>query len=60
MKLLKLILELADKESKGQSITPPSLISFIPNPTEFVSKDPLLSGKKQKNYGESRTLEDSQ
>jgi hypothetical protein len=37
--LLKLNLELADKESKGQSITPPGLPPFVPNPAEFVSQD---------------------
>jgi len=37
--LLKLNLELAYKESKGESITPPGLPSFMPNPADFVSED---------------------
>jgi len=37
--LLKLNLELAHKESKGESITPPGLPSFVPNPADFVSED---------------------
>jgi SAM-dependent methyltransferase len=37
--LLKLNLELAEKESKGESITPPGLPSFMPNPADFVTKD---------------------
>jgi hypothetical protein len=37
--LLKLNLELADKESKGESITPPGLPSWVPHPADFVSKD---------------------
>jgi hypothetical protein len=42
--LLKLNLELADKESKGQSITPPGLPSFVSNPAEFVSEDCIAVG----------------
>jgi SAM-dependent methyltransferase len=37
--LLKLNLELADKESKKESITPPGLPSFVPKPADFVSED---------------------
>ena len=37
--LLKLNLELADKESKGEPITPPGLPSWVPRPADFVSKD---------------------
>jgi hypothetical protein len=39
MKLPEQNVELADKESKSQSITPPGLPSFVPNPADFVSKD---------------------
>jgi hypothetical protein len=37
--LLKLNLELADNESKGETITPPGLLSFVPKPADFVSED---------------------
>jgi len=37
--LLRLNLELADKESKNKSITPPGLPSFVPKPADFVSED---------------------
>jgi SAM-dependent methyltransferase len=37
--LLKLNLELADKESKGESIIAPGLPSFVTNPADFVSRD---------------------
>jgi SAM-dependent methyltransferase len=37
--LLKLNLELADKEAKGEAITPPGLPAFVPKPADFVSKD---------------------
>ena len=37
--LLKLNLELADKESKGEPITPPGLPKSFPNPRELVTKD---------------------
>jgi SAM-dependent methyltransferase len=37
--LLKLNLELADKESKNESITPPGLPSFVSKPADFVSED---------------------
>lgn len=37
--LLKLNLELAEKESQGQSITPPGLPAFVPEPAAFVSAD---------------------
>jgi SAM-dependent methyltransferase len=37
--LLKLNLELADKEAKGEAITPPGLPAFVPKPSDFVSKD---------------------
>jgi hypothetical protein len=37
--LLKLNLELAEKEKNGQAITPPGLPAFVPEPKEFVTKD---------------------
>jgi len=37
--LLKLNLELADKEAKGEAITPPGLPAFVPKAADFVSKD---------------------
>jgi SAM-dependent methyltransferase len=37
--LLKLNLKLADKESKGETITPPGLPAFVTNPQDFVSED---------------------
>jgi hypothetical protein len=37
--LLKLNLELADKEAKSEAITPPGLPAFVPKPADFVSKD---------------------
>jgi hypothetical protein len=37
--LLKLNLELAEKESKGEAITPPGLPSYVARPADFVSKD---------------------
>ena len=37
--LLKLNLELADREAKGTSITPPGLPAFVPQPQSFVSDD---------------------
>ena len=37
--LLKLNLELADKEAKGEAITPPGLPAFVSKPADFVSKD---------------------
>ena len=37
--LLKLNLELADKESKGESITPPGLPAFVKEPNTFISAD---------------------
>ncbi len=37
--LLKLNLELADKEAKGEPITPPGLLAFYPNPKELVTED---------------------
>jgi len=37
--LLKLNLELAGKEAKGESITPPGLPVFVPEPQGFVSRD---------------------
>jgi SAM-dependent methyltransferase len=43
--LLKLNLELADKESKGESITSPGLPPFVPNPADFVSKDCVAVGQ---------------
>ncbi len=42
--LLKLNLELAAKESKGEPITPPGLPSFVPNPADFVSEDCVAVG----------------
>lgn len=37
--LLRLNLDLAAKEAKGQPITPPGLPTFVPNPKDLVSKD---------------------
>jgi hypothetical protein len=37
--LLKLNLELADKEAKGESITPPGLPSNYPDPQKLVTVD---------------------
>jgi hypothetical protein len=37
--LLKLNLQLATKESKGEPITPPGLPATIPNPAEFITTD---------------------
>src|SRR5665213_1020145 len=37
--LLKLNLELADKESDGKSITPPGLPAFVKDPKTFISED---------------------
>jgi hypothetical protein len=37
--LLKLNLQLAAKESKGEPITPPGLPAGIANPKEFISAD---------------------
>lgn len=37
--LLKLNLELAVKETKGEAITPPGLPAFVPEPGSFVSND---------------------
>ena len=37
--LLQLNLELADKEAKGEAITPPGLPAFMPEPQSFVSRD---------------------
>ena len=37
--LLNLNLELAAKETKGESITPPGLPSWVPRPADFVSKN---------------------
>jgi hypothetical protein len=37
--LLKVNLDLAAKESKGEHITPPGLPSFVPNPADFVTED---------------------
>ncbi len=41
--LLKLNLELADKEAKGEAITPPGLPAFVPEPESFVSRDCVRS-----------------
>ena len=41
--LLKLNLELADKEARGVTITPPGLPSFVPEPETFVSRDCVRS-----------------
>jgi hypothetical protein len=41
--LLKLNLELADKEAKGEVITPPGLPAFVPEPESFVSRDCVRS-----------------
>jgi hypothetical protein len=37
--LLKLNLELAGKEAKGEIIAPPGLPAFAPNPVDFISQD---------------------
>jgi hypothetical protein len=37
--LLKLNLELADKETKGEPITPPGLPASVQKPADFVSED---------------------
>jgi len=37
--LLKLNLELAGKEAKGEAIAPPGLPAFVPNPADFISQD---------------------
>jgi hypothetical protein len=37
--LLKLDLELADKESKSESITPPGLLAIVEKPKDFIGKD---------------------
>ncbi len=37
--LLKLNLELADKETKGEPITPPGLPQFYPDPNKLVTED---------------------
>lgn len=37
--LLKLNLELAEKESSGQSVTPPGLPACVAQPNEFISQD---------------------
>ena len=37
--LLKLNLELADKEANGEAITPPGLPAFVNDPKTFISKD---------------------
>ena len=42
--LLKLNLELADKESKGEPITPPGLPAFVSKPSDFVSEDCVAVG----------------
>jgi hypothetical protein len=41
--LLKLNLELADKEAKGVAITPPGLPVWVPEPDSFVSRDCVRS-----------------
>jgi hypothetical protein len=43
--LLKLNLELADKEAKEKPITPPGLPPCVKNPAEFVSEDCVTVGK---------------
>jgi SAM-dependent methyltransferase len=37
--LLKLNLELAEKEANGESVTPPGLPTVVKDPKEFISKD---------------------
>ena len=37
--LLRLNSELADKEAKGQAVTPPGLPAFVPVRKEFVTQD---------------------
>jgi hypothetical protein len=37
--LLKLNLELVEKETKGKAITPPGLPAFVEEPKEFISKN---------------------
>jgi hypothetical protein len=44
MKFPQLNLELADKESKGQSIIPPRWPQFVSDPADFVSKDCVAGG----------------
>ncbi len=39
--LLRLNLELADKEAKGQPITPPGLPAAAPDPGSFVTEDSI-------------------
>ena len=41
--LLKLNLELAEREAKGEVITPPGLPAFVPEPGSFVSRDCVRS-----------------
>ena len=41
--LLKSNLELAEKESKGEKITPPGLHAFVPHPESFISRDCIRS-----------------
>ena len=41
--LLKLNLELADKEAKGEAIMPSGLPAFVPEPESFVSRDCVRS-----------------
>ncbi len=42
--LLKLKLELAHIEAKGEPITPPRLPAFAPSPANFVSEDCVSIG----------------
>jgi hypothetical protein len=37
--LLKLNLELADKEAQGETIKPPGLPAFVAKPEDFISSD---------------------
>ena len=41
--LLRLNLELADKEAEGQTITPPGLPAAAPDPGSFVTEDCIRS-----------------
>ena len=44
--LLKLNLELADKETKDKPITPPGLPAFVAQPAEFVADDCVTTPKE--------------
>jgi len=50
--LLRLNLELADLESKGQVITPPGLPAFILHPGDFVTNDCIAPSGNQELKGD--------